>query len=179
MCSVTAVQIGIMVVGAAMTARAQRQQGKHADAVGEYNARVGENQAQEVRNQAIQGENEERQKARQLQSKQRTQFAARGALVDTGTAADVQEDTKLMGDINAARIRGNAESQAMALEQGATLTRSEGAFQKSAGDNAAFATVVSTGGKVANKWYTHNATQPTAKPPTAKPPLKVNALGGR
>lgn len=135
-----------------------RQQAKHTQAVGEYNARVQENQAQEVRNKGIDAENQARSEARQLQSRQAATQAARGVLTTEGTAFETQQDTKLIGDINALRIRQNTESQVGALETGATLTRSDAAGRAASANNQAFTSALAGAGAVAGKWYQFNNT---------------------
>lgn len=137
----------------AMQVHSSQQQASHSRAVGRYNARVQENQAKEVRNKAIEQENQARQEASQLQSKQSAIAASRGVLATEGTALQTLEDTKLIGDINALRIRQNAEDQAAALETQSVLTRSGADAKATAAINQGNVGALESAGKVAAGWY--------------------------
>lgn len=162
MCEPTTIALAAMAVAGGISAKASYDQGVHAKKVDEYNARVDENSAKEVRNKARIAENEERQKAAELVSRQRAVFAARGVNVDTGTALKVQEDTDLIGKVNAMRVRQNAEQQAQALETQAYLTKKEGKNAKRQGTMKAISTLIGTAGSVAGGM---SATGTTGGPP--------------
>ena len=153
MCDPVTATMVLTAVSAGMQARSASQQAKHTKAVGRYNARVAENQAQEVRNVGIEQENQARQEARQLQSRQRSILASRGVQVDEGSALAVQEDTKLIGDINVLRIRRNTEGQAQALEQQGALTTSAAGARSSALRQQGTAALIGGAGRVASQWY--------------------------
>jgi hypothetical protein len=150
MCEPTLILAG---VSALTTGISQYQQGQTAKKTARYNARVSENRATEVQNRAITAESEERQKASELQGRQRAIQAAKGVSVDTGTALRVQEDTALIGEVNAMRIRENARSQTEALETEAELTRFQGENAARQGTLGAISTVAAGAGKVADKWH--------------------------
>ena len=144
------------ILSTGLTAAGQISQGRAADDAAKYNARVDENRATEVQNRAISLESEERQKAAEFRGRQRAILAARGVSVDTGTALRIQEDTELLGEINAMRIRESTESQVGALETSASLTRSQGRSALRQGALGGFATVAAGAGRVADKWHQFN-----------------------
>ena len=144
-----AVAYAAVIIAAGVTAKAQYDQGQFEKGVSQYNARVAENTAADVRSKARIVESEERQKASELQARQRAIFASRGAQVDVGTALSVQEDTALIGEINVLRVRESAEEQATALETQADLFRAEGEQAEKQGKAKATATTIGAVGKLA------------------------------
>ena len=147
-----------MAVSAGMQANAQRQQGKYQKGVADFNARQSENQAVALRNKGTEEEMASRKATAELKARQRAQLAASGVDLSSGSALSLQEDTETLGEANALRIRGNFQNQAAGLDQGAGLTRSQGAFAKSAGDTAAANTLLSATGSamssgVSDKWF--------------------------
>ena len=128
MCSAGLVGAAAAIISGAITAKSQVDQARYEKDVADYNAAVDRNQAVEVRNEATIQENEERQRAFELISRQRAVLASRGANIDFGTALQIQEDTALIGEVNAMRIRETGEEQATALESRAELTEKTGDF---------------------------------------------------
>jgi len=150
MCSVTLAMMAASTIMQGMQAKAQ---GKYEQGVQEYNARVSENEATATRNAGIEAENDQRMKTAGLLAKQRAAMAARGADVESGSALEIQEDTSLLGNVDAMRIRQNYEGQASALDQSAVLSRAQGAAAKTRGSNAFTGSLISAAGSVAGKWY--------------------------
>lgn len=161
MCDPVTASLVLTGVTAGVQFNAARQQASHTKAVGRFNARVAENKATEVRNVGIEQENQARQEARQLQSRQRAVLASRGVQVDEGSALALQEDTKLIGDINALRIRRNTEGQAQALELGSQLTTSAAGARSSALRQQGTAALIGGAGRVASQWYQFSNTPTT------------------
>lgn len=162
MCSPVAVVAVTTVLSTAMTATAQRRQGKYQKAVGAYNARVAENQAQDVRRAGTEEENLRRRKTAELLSTQKAQLGAAGVELGSGSALQLQENTVTLGEADALRIRSNFEAQATALETGATLTRASGAAAERIGSTQAVGTILSGGAAaldtgVADKWFKPNS----------------------
>lgn len=149
----------VMVASAVYTADQQRKQGKYQNAVAKYNARVAENEAEETRRVGVEKENIQREKTAQLLSKQRAQLGAANIDLSSGSALQLQEDTQVLGEADALRIRSNAENRALSLETGATLTRNQGRFAEASGEARAFGTLLGgasniAGTGVADKWFT-------------------------
>lgn len=158
------VTIGVLTAASGlMQARQQRQQGKFQEGVADYNARVAENEAQETRNVANERENVQRQRTAQLLSKQKAQLGAAGVALDFGSAEQIQDDTVALGEADALRIRSNFDQQVGALQTGAELTRNQGDFARSAGRNAAFGTLLSTGATLSKQWYTAKSAKAVKK----------------
>ena len=158
MCSPTAVVAVTTVAAAAMSASAQRAQGKYQKDVAEYNASVAENEAEKTRTAGVEAENIQRQKTAQLLAKQRAQLGAAGVELGTGSPLQLQEETVELGEADALRIRSNFEAQAESLETGAALTRTRGEAAKSLGTTRAVGTLLSGGAAalgtgVADKWF--------------------------
>ena len=149
MCEPTTAMMVMTTVSGAMSAKAQYDQGQYQKGVAEYNAAVDRNKAVEVKNKANTQESAERQKAQQLLSKQRAIAASRGATVDFGTVLDITEDTEMIGEINARRVREGGEAQVTALEGQATLGLSAGNNAASQGSMGAIGTLLGTAGTVA------------------------------
>lgn len=150
MCEPTTIlTVASMVMGAVSST----QEAEYKAGVSEYNARVSENQAQRARNVATQNENIQRRKTAELMSKQRAQLGAAGVQLDSGSALQLQEDTRKLGEIDSMRIRTNADMQFNALQTQAELTRSEGQAARVAGFNKAAGSLLSSGAKLSSKWY--------------------------
>jgi len=162
MCDPVTISAVAIVASTAIQAQAQTKQGQYRKGVADYNARVDENEAQNVRRVGGENENIKRQKTAELLSKQRAQLGASGVDLSSGSALQLQQDTVALGEADALRIRKNFESRAQSLETGAGLTRSQGDFAKSAGQNAAIGTILGGAGSfldtgVADKWFDSNS----------------------
>jgi hypothetical protein len=149
----------MMAVSTAFAAKSAIDQGRFQKATSRYNARVAENKAVETRNVGNEAELAHRQKVAQLQSKQRAQLGAAGIDLTSGSALQLQEDTAMLGEADALRIRSNAERQASALETSAGLTSAQGDYAQTAGYNQAAGTILSGAATigssgVADKWFT-------------------------
>lgn len=132
----------LMVVAGATQAYGQVEQGRNARDVAEYNARELENQAISTRNKGVEEENIQRRKTAQLQSLQRAQLGAAGVDIDMGSAADIQQDTELLGEVDALRIRTNFEDQATQMERQGALTLQQGKRAERAGYISAAGTLL-------------------------------------
>lgn len=155
MCSPT---LALTAVAGLASAYQQRQQGKYQKGVADYNARVAENEAIETRNAGVERENIHRRKVAELMSKQRAQAGASGIDINTGSPLQLQQDTELLGEVDALRIRSNFDRRGNALDTQATLTRAQGKQAQAAGNMNAMGTLLSTGATVAtgvsDKWMT-------------------------
>lgn len=106
--------------------QAEKEQGKADLAMAKYNARVQENAATKIRNKGVEEENAKRQEVSQLAARQKAQLAASGLDVGYGTSLAIEEDTFLQGNLDALRIRENAQDQAQAQEDQSRLTLLQG-----------------------------------------------------
>ena len=152
----------VMTATTVMAAKQQIDQGKFQEGTAKYNARVAENESQDARNAATAAENTQRQRTAALLSKQRAQLGAAGVDLNLGSAAQLQEDTVTLGEVDALRIRDTGDAQFAGLQSEATLTEAQGKFAAKAGRNAAVSTLIGGGTSalgtgVADKWLTKPA----------------------
>jgi len=78
----------------------------------EFNAGVADAQAVDAVDRGEEDAARLREQVRGLVGAQRSGFAGQGVVVDTGSAADVQADTKTLGEADVRTIRHNAQRQA-------------------------------------------------------------------
>jgi len=88
-----------------------------------------------------------------MKANQRVALGANGVDLNSGSPLQLQEDTELMGNVDALRIRSNYTDEAQNLNDKATLVRSEGAMAKSAGNKAFTTSLIMAAGGVAAGWY--------------------------
>jgi hypothetical protein len=158
MCTPT-VQVVMMIASIAMQAKASSDMADFEEGKAEYNARVAENVAQKTISAGVEKENIQRQKTAQLLSKQRAQLGAAGVDIGSGTAFQLQEDTAMLGEADALRIRTGALEEASALMTKSELIKSEGEYAQIAGRSKVTGSILSGGAKiagtgVADKWFT-------------------------
>lgn len=165
MCEPVTIAATIAVVSTVAQGYAAKKQGKYQKGVADYNARVQENEATEVRTKGVEEENIMREKTAKLISKQKAQLGAANVELGTGSALDIQEETELLGEVDALRIKSNFERKATSLETQAELTRAEGEAAEKSGKQAFLGSLLSGagqgigamdggGGGVAGKWFT-------------------------
>lgn len=102
------------------------EQGKFENDVSKFNAREQQNEATNTRNKSVEEENKQRRMTAELISKQRTESAAQGVDVDSGSAFQLQQDSAMLGEVDAMTIKNNFDMRADMLESQAVLTRKEG-----------------------------------------------------
>jgi len=181
--------IGLMALTAfsGYQQRAQaREQASYERNAAEINAVNLENQATKVRNKGVEEENMKRREIAQLLGRQRAQLGASGVVTDSGSALQLQEDTAMLGEEDALRIRSNYDDEASSLEQSATNTRYDGDFKASqtkAAGNAAFTSsllgAASKGLPVASKWYSSTSAAKTSITPSKNfGTITPNSIGG-
>lgn len=165
MCSPGAVTATVAVVSTIYSAKSQREQAKYEAGVANYKARVAENDAQRARNEGVEEENIKRQATAELLSKQRAQLGAANVQLTTGSALQLQEETVMLGEADALRIRSNFEEKAKALESFAELTRRDvpgmgdplGKVKQYGSALFPGTLGVIEGAEVSKKWYTEES----------------------
>ncbi len=111
--TVTAIASAAMgTYGAVQQSQAQKDQAKYQSDMAEYNAKIAEQQAQmaeyegaEVKREAYEAGVKKRQEAAQIVGSQRASQAASGAVVDAGSALDVNLDTTEKGELDALQLQ--------------------------------------------------------------------------
>ena len=121
-----AIALASAAASGTMQYQAAKEQGKAELDVAKYNARIQENAATKIRNKGVEDENAKRLETSQLAARQKAQLAASGLDVGYGTSLAIEEDTFLRGNLDALRIRENAQDQAQAQEDQSRLTLLQG-----------------------------------------------------
>jgi hypothetical protein len=158
MCEPATIMMAMSSIASGMAAQ---QQSNYDAGVSTYNARRSENEATQTRNKGVEEENTQRQKTAQLLSEQRAQLGASGVSLASGSPLQLQEDTELLGEIDARRIKSNYDLQAQSLDDEAGLQLGNASAQRTAGNNAMFGSALGAAGSalgaagsVASTWYT-------------------------
>ncbi len=152
MCNPMAAALVITAVGGAVTAYGQKQEGKAAEQVAEYNAKLDEREAQDALNRGQIEENKHRRIVAAQKGQQRAQFGASGIELDSGSVSDILAETEMLGEMDALTIRGNARREAQRLTDSARIGRFEGKARKRAANTRATGTAITTAGNVAGGW---------------------------
>jgi hypothetical protein len=168
MCEPVSIAAGIaIVVGAAVTAYGQHQQGQAAKKVGEYNKSVAEVNAELANRAARDAEARGKVEGQRQQTltegaiaRARAAAAARGVDALSGSALAVQEDIGAAGKQDELTTRRNARREALGFYAQANdftsrgqLAQFEGASAARAATTQAAGTLISSAGGVASKWY--------------------------
>lgn len=144
----------VMVVSMVVGAYSSHEQGQAQKSAARFNARESENEAVRTRNKGVEEEVKHRQKVAQLISRQRAQLGASNVDLNTGSAFDIQEDARILGDADALRIRSNFEDQSGSLSRSADLINFQGDAAARAGNISAAGSLISAAGKgVSSNWY--------------------------
>lgn len=159
MCSV---QAGIALYAMWYQGQVASNQADYESGVAQYNKRVSENTAQRVRTKGVEAENIQREKTARLLAKQRAQLGASNVSVDAGTALQLQQETVMLGEADALRIRSNTEYDVKSLLTQAELQGFDARNALVAGSNrrtGAYLTGASNTANtgVADKWFTPNS----------------------
>jgi hypothetical protein len=131
--------MGFMLLGGYMGYKGNKQSGKMAEQMGQYNAAVNEIKAKDAEKRGGEDEFFYRLRTRKMIGEQRVAFAASG--VDVGdmdsTASNVTADTAKMGEIDALTIRANAAREAWGFRTQGEQDIMTGKMQKFQSDQAA------------------------------------------
>lgn len=149
------VTTALLIASTATSFVGSMQQARFQKNVSKYNAAQQRNEATQVQNQGIEAENAKRRETAQLIGRQRAAAGASGINVDSGSVAQLQDDTAILGEVDALRIRSNTERQANSMSESANLTIMDGANKARASTLDAFGSVLSGAATVAqvnSKW---------------------------
>ncbi len=157
MCTpIAAVMAVVAIAGAVTQARAQQQQAKAQQQQANFQAQVARNNAQLAQRAAAAArargaieEDARRRLTQQQIGRARVNLAASGQVIDEGSALDLTADIAGVGTLDALTIRNNAEREALGFEiQGGNFSAnanalvSSGINARTAGDTAAFGTLL-------------------------------------
>ncbi len=119
MCWMAAIPAAISLAGGAMGAQGARQAGAYAAAQSEQNAQYKEAAAVDAEKRGAVQADQYRRQVGQMIGTQRAGFAANGIDVNSGTAAEIQDDTAAIGEFDALTIANNAAREAWGYRVGA------------------------------------------------------------
>lgn len=125
--------------------KAYKAAGEYQRQVGDINARTSDLQAADAVRRGDKNSIEARKAAGKVAGDQRVAFAAQGVDVNSGTAAQIQEDTHAMGALDALTIQNNATLEAWGYKMGGINATASGRMAEISGNSQATQTLL-TGG---------------------------------
>jgi len=137
-----AIPIAISLAGGMMGAQNARQQGAFQAAMAEQNATYKEAAAQDAEKRGAVEADRYRRQVGQLIGTQRSGFAANGIDVNSGTAAEIQDDTAAFGEFDALTIANNAAREAWGYRVGAQNDLMNGRMAQSNAKSAATGSIL-------------------------------------
>ncbi|MHA6476191.1 virion core protein, T7 gp14 family [Stutzerimonas sp. KH-1] len=142
MCWMAAIPIAMSLAGGMMGAQNARQQGAFQEAMAEQNAAYKEAAARDAEKRGAVDADRYRRQVGQLIGSQRTGFAANGIDVNSGTAAEIQDDTAAFGEFDALTIANNAAREAWGYRVGAQNDLMNGRMAQSNARSAATGSIL-------------------------------------
>jgi len=142
MCWMAAIPIAMSLAGGMMGAQNARQQGAFQSAMAEQNAAYKEEAAQDAEKRGGVEADRYRRQVGQLIGTQRSGFAANGIDVNSGTAAEIQDDTAAFGEFDALTIANNAAREAWGYRVGADNDRMNARMAQSNAKGAAAGSIL-------------------------------------
>jgi hypothetical protein len=153
MCDPMTAATAAMIGGSAVSSMSSIVQARQNTEIAEYNAAVDRNKATSIENKAIRDAIDVRTSAVQKASSQRAAAAARGAVVDFGTALDLTEDTTMIGEVDAARIKETASEEAQYLRDAADFSVDAAKSAETQAMIGGIGSFLTSAGTVGMKWY--------------------------
>ena len=135
--ALTAAQTVSQFSGQRKAAKAARQQGDYEASVYSQNADIAEQQAADAIARGREAELRQRTGTKVLVGSQRANLAAQGIDPNVGSSAEIQTETQRLSALDEQTIRNNAAREAWGYRTEAGQLRSQGAFARAAGQNAA------------------------------------------
>lgn len=131
--------------GASAEADAQRQQAEYNANVSEFNAKLSEMQTEDAYKRGDRDAQKLKSQAKTFKGTQRAKLAAQGIEVDSGSAAEIQEQTEVLSAQDAMTIKNNAAREAFGYKVQTMQYRQAAKYGMQAGENAARATMLGGG----------------------------------
>lgn len=151
--------VAISAAAAAQQTVAAREQAQFQNQVARNNEIIADQKAEDARLRGQQAERRERLRTQQLLGRARADAAARGVVVDEGSALDITSDIAATGELDALTVRNNAEREALGFESQRSEFEAEGQLATARGRNALVSggfrvgsTVLTGGSRVASRW---------------------------
>jgi hypothetical protein len=125
--------------------QAMKSQGEWSRMQSETNARLAKMQADDAIKRGDKEAQEHRKQTSQLIGKQRANMAAQGIELDSGSALEIQQEAKVMGEADALTIKNNAWKEAWGYRVNAQNIRGQGRIDEMTAKHGARQTLI-TGG---------------------------------
>lgn len=151
--SLSTISTLVGLASSGVSAVGQIQQGNAAAAAAKFKSKQERMQAEDALKRGAQEEEAQRRKTAALLGRQKAVMAASNVDLGSGSPLAILGDTAMLGELDAQRIKDNADREAAFYNTQATLTEAEGDAAKSAGMMAGFGTVLGGVGTLASKWY--------------------------
>lgn len=126
----------LSVVGGIQQANAQASAARYSAQVNERNAILAERRARDALDRGVEAEREVRMRGGLLAGKQRAQMAAAGLDLGFGSPMDVLTDTLVGIELDSARARRNAQSEAEDFDRQAWSYRAQAGMDRAEARNA-------------------------------------------
>ena len=157
----TVVGTGLSAYGKSKEANANRQAAEFNAAAYEENAKFAEYQADDAIRRGQIDVHRARLSTRQLIGQQRAAIGANNIRLDDGSALDIQMDAAMLGEMDAAVIRENANREAQGYRQQGVNYQGQAQVTRTGADNispflSAVPTVVAGAGAVSDRWLRYN-----------------------
>ncbi|MBA4359811.1 MAG: hypothetical protein C0411_03650 [Pseudomonas sp.] len=124
MCWMALIPVAVAMVGGMMGAQNAKQEGAYNSGMLKQNAAFKDQTAQETLNAGDTSADWQRVRAGQAVGTQRSAQAANGIDVNSGSAAQLQDDTAMLGELDALTIQNNAAREAYGYKTQAQQDRS-------------------------------------------------------
>lgn len=152
MCEPTVI-MATMAASTALSAYSMIQQGNTAAAVGRNNQIMAEYAAQDAERRGEDAAVAAGRRASQVRGAQRAALGARGLDLESGTAAEIQDQTDFFGQTDVATARNNGRREAWSDRAQGAAARFSGDSAQQQSQLAAASTILGSAGKVAGSWY--------------------------
>ena len=150
----------LLIASTVIGAAGQASQGAAAKKAAEANAKVQTIMANDALERGKAAEASQRRKTAALKGKQAAMFGASGGEINTGSSLEILADTAQFGELDALRIRSNAEREAFGFLSAAAISTAQGKNAQTSANLSAFGTVLGGAGAVSGKWDVFKADNP-------------------
>jgi hypothetical protein len=150
----------MLIASTVISAAAAVQQGRAAKAAGDANAQIQRHFASDALLRGAAEEQDMRLRTAGFMGEQAAAFGASGAEINTGSSLDILGDTAELGELDALRIRNNAQREAYAHLSGAAISEAEGDNAQTSGYLNAAGTLIGGASQVSGKWNIYKKDNP-------------------
>ncbi|WDY60395.1 virion core protein, T7 gp14 family [Pseudomonas sp. PSKL.D1] len=152
MCAVAAIPYAAMAASALLSAQQSQAQGEASAQASLQNAAFADASAADALKRGEFESDQQRLATRAAIGTQRAGFAGNGIDVNSGSAADIQDDTAALGELDALTIKNNAAREAWGYRTQAQQSRLAAANATKSGQAGMFGSLLSAGAKGAQAY---------------------------